>query len=203
MAGVPTAVSREGFADTFVRFAVNLIGSPPLKGKDYLEYRAATEIDTIVGVALAIQLPTGHYLDDKLINLGSNRFSLRPQIGMQHKHYNWTFEVTGTAFFYTDNTSFFDGNHLEQYLFLVDGSLEYDFPSGLWVSAGAGIGMGGQSTVNGVQKDDRREDFGWSVSTGFSLAPGLAIKASYINTDHFADVGTASDTVVVGLLATW
>jgi hypothetical protein len=204
LAGEPTAVSREGLADTFVRLAVNLIGSPPLKGEAFAEYRALTEIDTIVGAALGLQLPTGNYLEDKLINLGSNRITFRPQLGMQHKHYAWIFELTGTASLYTDNTSFFNGNHLEQApLFSVDGSIEYDFASGLWVSAGAGLALGGQSTLNGIEKDDRRQDIGWSLSAGFPLARGLSFKASYISIDHYADVGTASDTVAVGLLATW
>ena len=165
---------------------------------------AATEMETIVGAALSVQLPTGEYLEDKLINLGSNRFTFRPQLGIQHKHYNWTFEITGTAFIYADNTSFFNGNRREQDpLFSIDGSLEYDFASGLWVSAGAGIGLGGQSTVNGVEKDDRRLDVGWSMSAGLPLTRWLTLKATYLNIDHLEEVGTSSDTVSVGLLATW
>ncbi len=204
VAGTPTSINREGLDDTFVRFAVNLIGGPPLKGKAYAEYRAATDIETIVGVALGVQLPTGQYMEDKLINLGSNRFTFRPQLGVQQKLYNWSLEATGTVFIYTDNPSFFNGSHREQEpLFSIDASLEYDFPSGVWASAAAGIGVGGQSTVNGIEQDDRRQDIGWSISAGFPLTRQLAFKATYLNTDHFTDVGISSDTVVLGLLATW
>jgi hypothetical protein len=204
VAGTATSVHREGLDDTIVRLAINFIGGPPLKGKAYAEYRAATEIETIVGAALGVQLPTGYYLEDKLINLGSNRFTFRPQLGVQHKHYNWVFELTGTAFIYADNTSFFDGNKLEQDpLFSIDGSIEYDFSSGMWASASVGIGAGGQSTVNGVEKDDRKQNVGWSVSAGFPVTRWLAFKATYLNIDHLADVGTSSDTVSIGLLATW
>jgi len=204
VSGVPTTVRREGFANTFVRFGVNLFGGPPLKGKAYAEYRAAADVETIVGAALGVELPTGQYMEDKLINLGDNRFTFRPQLGMQHKHYDWTFELTGTSFLYTDNNSFFNGNHREQDpLFSIDGSLQYDFPQGAWVSAGGGIAVGGQSAVNGIEKDDRRESVGWTISTGFPLTRQVALKATYINIDHISDVGTASDTVVVGLLATW
>ena len=204
LAGTPTSIDREGLDDTFVRFAINFIGSPPLKGQAYADYRDARQIETIVGTALGLQLPTGQYLEDKLINLGSNRFTFRPQLGLQHKYYKWTFEVTGTMSIYTDNTAFFNGNRLEQDpLFAIDGSLEYDFPSGVWVSAAAGIGVGGQSTVNGVEKDDRKEDVGWSVSAGFPVTRWLAFKATYFNTDHLVEVGTSSNTLSVGLLATW
>ncbi len=204
LAGVPTSVEREGLDDTFVRFAVNLLGAPPLAGNAYSAYRAHTEVETIIGAALGVQLPTGQYMEDKLINLGSNRFTFRPQLGAQHKHYNWTFELTGTAFIHTDNDSFFNGNRLEQNpLYTVDGSIEYDFPSGLWASVGAGIGVGGQSTVNGIEKEDYKRDVGWSISAGFPITRRLGFKATYVDIENLEEVGTASQTFSLGLLATW
>ena len=202
--GVPTSVSREGFADTFVRFAVNLVGAPPLKGKDFTDYRASANVETIVGAALGVQIPTGEYLEDKLINLGTNRFTFRPQIGINQQHYNWSFEVTAMASLFTDNTSFFSGNRLEQDpYYTIDGSIEYSFGSGIWVSAGAGFGVGAQSAVNGVEKDDRKGDYAWSVSAGFPVTRSLGFKATYLEADHWAKVGAASRTVSIGLVGTW
>ncbi len=202
--GTPTSISREGLADTFVRFAVNLVGAPPLAGKAYADYRAATDVETIVGVALGVQLPTGQYLEDKLINLGSNRFTFRPQVGVHQQYYNWSFEGTGTAYIYTDNTSFFNGNLLEQDpYYTMDGSVEYKFQSGIWASAGAGIGVGGQSAVNGVKKDNFREDIAWTASAGFPVTRSVGFKAAYFETDHWAKVGIASQTISVGLVGSW
>ena len=204
VAGTSTTVHREGFNDTFLRLAINFIGGPPLSGRAYAEYRAKSEIETIVGAAIGIQLPTGHYLEDKLINLGSNRFTFRPQLGAEQRYYNWVFELTGTIFLYTDNESFFGSNRLEQEpLVAVDGSVEYDFPGGPWISVSAGIGSGGQSEVNGVEKDDFRRNFGWSLSAGFPITPSLGLKATYIGIETLEDIGTSSDTLSIGLLATW
>ena len=202
--GVPTSISREGWADTFVRVAVNLLGAPPLAGSEYAAYRAATKVETIVGVALGVQIPTGEYLEDKLINLGTNRYTFRPQVGVQHQHYNWTFEITGMAMIYTENTSFFDGNKLEQDPFYtIDGSVEYRFESGIWASASAGVGIGGRSTVNGIEKDDHKENYGWAVSVGFPVMRSVGFKATYLETDHWSEVGTASQTVIIGLVGSW
>jgi hypothetical protein len=184
--------------------AINLIGGPPLAGRAYADYRAKTDIETIVGAALGIQLPTGNYLEDRLINLGTNRFTFRPQLGMQQKYYNWTFEVTGTVFLYTDNTSFFGGNRLEQEpFFTIDGSLEYYFPGGAWLSGGIGFGAGGESEVNDIAKDDYRRNLGWSLSAGFPITPWLGFKASYVGIETLEDVGASSNTFSVGLLASW
>lgn len=38
--GVPTTIKRVGLSDPILRFAINLKGAPPLKDKQYLEYRA-------------------------------------------------------------------------------------------------------------------------------------------------------------------
>ena len=100
-------------------------------------------------------------------------------MGAEQRYYNWVFELTGTIFLYTDNESFFGSNRLEQEpLVAVDGSVEYDFPGGPWISVGAGIGSGGQSEVNGVEKDDFRRNFGWSLSAGFPITPSLGLKAT-------------------------
>jgi hypothetical protein len=202
--GIPTTITRKGASDTFARFAVNLVGPPPLAGKAYADYRAATDVETIVGAALSMQLPTGQYLEDKLINLGGNRFTFSPQLGVRQQYYNWSFEATGMARLHTDNTSFFNGMRRQQDpSYTATGNVEYKFQSGIWASAGAGIAVGGQSTVNGVEKDDRREDFGWSVSAGFPVARSLGFRATYFETDHWAKVGIASQTMSVGLVGWW
>jgi len=202
--GVPTTVNRDGLSDTLARFSVNLVGSPPLAGEAYAAYRATAQVDTIVGAALSVQLPTGQYLEDKLVNLGTNRFTFSPQAGIYQRLHNWSFEATGTARFYTDNTSFFGGNVREQDpSYIVDGSVEYNFQSGLWISAGAGLITGGQSTVNGIEKDDRRGSVGWSVRAGFPVTRSLSFNAGYLETDHWTDVGITSQTVSIGLLGWW
>ena len=82
--GTPAFIKRSGLTDSIVRFAINLYGAPPLEGKEFASYRAKTDVETIVGAALVLHLPTGDYMEDKLINLGSNRFTFRPQLGVVH-----------------------------------------------------------------------------------------------------------------------
>ncbi|MBK7519074.1 MAG: transporter [Gammaproteobacteria bacterium] len=48
-------------------------------------WRAAHPVGTSAGIALDVQLPLGRYDEDKLINLGQNRYVFRPQLGvLQH-----------------------------------------------------------------------------------------------------------------------
>ena len=76
--GVQAATDRSGFADTSVRFAVNLFGAPPLKGKKFAEYRATkADSETVVGIGLGLLLPTGQYYNF-FGNLLTNDHRLRP-----------------------------------------------------------------------------------------------------------------------------
>ena len=100
--GVPASTQRVGLSDPILRLAINLKGAPPLGGKEYLAYRAKQDIETIVGAGLSIQLPTGEYLDDKLINLGSNRYNIRTRLGVLHKRGKWAMEMTGGVWLYTE-----------------------------------------------------------------------------------------------------
>lgn len=204
MNGQPFSVSRSGWGDATTRFAVNLIGAPPLEGEAYKDYRAKTEIETIVGAALGVQLPTGEYMTDKLINLGSNRFTYRPQLGVVHKRYAWSFEATGAVAFYSDNDSFFRGNKLTQDpLYTVEGHIVYTFRSGIWTALSAGFGLGGESAINNVDKNDERQDFGWAISAGLRVTDWLTAKATYLETRHQATVGNDLEIFTVGLTASW
>ena len=129
--GAPASVSRTGWSDTFMRLAVNLHGAPPLSGKAFSAFRSGLKEDTIVGMALAVRLPTGEYMEDKLINLGQNRFVIRPQLGINHTRGKWTTEVTGEVAFYLDNDEFFNGNKREQDpTYIIHGHLTHTFRPG-------------------------------------------------------------------------
>ena len=202
--GVPKTVNRSGWSDTLLRFAINLYGAPPLQGKEYVAYRAATEVETIVGAGLSVQLPTGEYMDDKLINLGTNRFTFRPQFGIVHTRGKWSMEATGTVALYSDNSEFFNGRKLEQDpLYIIQGHLIYTFRPGLWAGASAGYDYGGRSTVDGTKKDDRKENLAWAFSFGFPVTRHLGVKVAYIGTRTQKSVGFDSDTFVMGISTFW
>ena len=203
-AGQPISTERDGWADTTVRFAVNLIGAPPLAGKEFVEYRQHAECETIIGVGLAADLPTGEYLDDKLINLGNNRFAIRPQLGAVHTRGKWTGELTTSVNFFTDNDDFFNGKQLEQDpVFFAQGHLIYNFTPGLWISSSVGYFCGGQSTIDGTTSDDRKSDLGWAISMGVPITRNFGLKITYIGIRTLTSIGTDTDTFALGCSVMW
>jgi Putative MetA-pathway of phenol degradation len=202
--GAPASVDREGWADSTLRFAVNLVGAPPLSGKEFAAYNAATTCEDIVGVGLLVRLPTGEYMDDKLINLGSNRYTFTPQFGWVHNQGKWSTELSGSVNFTTDNDEFFNGKSLEEDPYFVgQAHLSYTFRPGLWLTASTGYGLGGESSVNSVPADDPKGNFGWGLSLGIPINRAMGFKLSYIGTRTQEDTGADTDTFSLGFSMMW
>ena len=202
--GVPKSIKRSGLSDSLLRFAINLYGAPPLEGKEFAAYRAKIDVETIVGTALVVQLPTGNYMDDKLINLGTNRFTFRPQLGVVHNRGKWSIEFTSAVWLYTDNNNFFNGNKLEQDpLYTCQAHVVYTFRPGLWAAASGGYAYGGESTVSGVEKNDRRENLAWALSLGYPITRQLGVKVAYLGTRAQKKIGQDTDSIVVAFSIFW
>ena len=202
--GVPKSISRSGWADTLLRFAINLYGAPPLQGNEYAAYRESAAVETILGAGLSLQLPTGDYMDDKLINLGTNRFTFRPQFGVVHTRGKWSMEATAIVALYTDNNDFYNGYKLEQDpLYTIHGHLIYTFRPGLWASASVGYNYGGRSTLEREKKDDRKQNALWALSFGFPVNPYLGVKVAYIGTRTQESTGSDSESFIIALNSFW
>ena len=198
--GVDSVVRRRGFADPTVRFSVNLYGAPPLSGKEFVQYKRAHPVMTTIGAAVAVTFPLGDYNDQKLINLGDNRFVIRPQLGVLHQHNKWQFELTGSVFLYQENDEFWAGNELRQDpLWFVQGHVIYTFKPGWWASFSSGFAYDGRSHVNDVAKtDDRRTNY-FAVSLGVPINARQGLKFTYLTSDTNISVGSNADA----LLAAW
>ena len=151
-----------------------------------------------------VHFPTGEYMNDELINLGTNRFTFRPQIGVVHNRGKWSMELTVSVWLYTDNNDFFNGNRLEQDLYYTSQiHLVYTFRPGLWAAASVGYGYGGQATLNGVEKNDRRENLSWAFSFGCPITRQLGVKVVYLASRSQKTIGQDSDSIGAAVSIFW
>jgi hypothetical protein len=196
--GVAASVNRTGFADPRVRLSLNLTGPPPSGPKEFQEYLASHPVYTTFGVSLAVSLPFGQYFSDKLINLGGNRFVLRPQIGMVHYWGPWSYEFTSSLIIYSTNNDFFNGGELKQKtLFAFQTHLIRQFEKHFWASLSAGYNQGASSIVNQQFNDDRRANFVGAASIGASFAGTQGLKLAYVYSKTLKDVGATTNTVLL------
>lgn len=193
-------VRRSGFADPRLRLSVNFLGAPALRGEAFRQYRTSRPVHTVAGAALSVTLPLGEYMEDRLLNIGQNRYTIRPQIGAVHIRGPWAFELTGSVFFHTDNDNFRGTRRREQDpLAAVQTHIIHTFRPGLWASLSAGYGWGGESTVDGAPRDDARSDFLSALSIGIPINRTTGIRFSYVRVRTNEDIGSDSDNFAIAI----
>jgi hypothetical protein len=182
--GQPRQREMSGFGDPRFRFSMNFYGAPALSLKEFAGYRQ----DLIVGASLQVTAPLGQYDDSKLINLGNNRWSFKPELGISKAWGPWTVEIAPGATFYTDNTDFNKGSRFAQApVYAVQGHIIHHFPSGTWVALDGTYFTGGRTTVNGVRSDNMQTN----TRAGITLA--LPVDR-YNSVKLYASSGTSTRT---------
>lgn len=154
--------SREvsGLADPMLRFSLNLYGAPALSFEDFKKYRQ----ETIIGVSLSLSAPLGQYDSGRLVNIGTNRWAFKPEVGLSRALGRWTLEGTAGVIFYTSNENFMGGKTRSQDpIYSFQGHLIYNFPSGIWAALNATYYTGGRTSVDGEEGDDLQRN--WRLGT--------------------------------------
>ncbi len=195
------AVERivNGIADPSIRLSVNLYGAPALALKEFQNYRQ----DLIVGASLRVSVPWGQYDDARVVNIGANRWSFKPEAGVSKAIGPWTLEGTVAATLFTDNKDFYGGNTRSQKpLYSLQAHAIYGFRSGIWASLDATYFTGGRTTIGGVVSNDLQQN--WRL--GGTLALPVDIRNSvklYASTGVSARTGNSFDLVGIAWQYRW
>ena len=166
--GEPASGRRPGFGDPRIRLSMNFYGASATT----LEQFATYEQKTIIGGSISIGMPFGRYLDDKLLNVGANRWNMVGQVGVSHRINRLTLESAIGVSIHSDNDEVVGDRQLEQDpIALARGTILYHFPSGKWLGAGFVYINGGDTTLDGNQRDDHQENWRAGLAFSMPLAP--------------------------------
>jgi hypothetical protein len=152
--GMPEAVYRSGLYDSQFRLSVNLKGGPAMDVRQFLQWKQKT----IIGASVTVSTPTGQYDPTVLVNLGTNRWAIKPEIGFSHRWNHWVGDFYGGAWLFTQNSEFFSHNQqfpgintqTQNPLAAIEGHLSYDLKPRLWISLDANYWYGGKTFRNSV-----------------------------------------------------
>jgi hypothetical protein len=151
VAGQPRERNVSGLSDPRLRFSVNLYGAPALSLPEFADYQQ----DLIIGASLQVSAPLGQYDKDKLVNLGNNRWFVKPDIGISKAWGELVVELSAGVFFFSNNDDFFGGKTLEQDpVYTTQIHVTYNLGRGIWAALSGTNDYGGRTTVDGVRSDD-------------------------------------------------
>jgi hypothetical protein len=162
--GEPLDRDISGLGDSRFRLSVNFFGAPALSLKEFAGFKQ----DLIVGASLQVSAPTGQYDDSRLVNLGTNRWSFKPELGVSQALGRWTLEGTAAVTLYTDNDDFYPGKARSQDpLYSLQAHIIYGFRSGVWGSLDGTYFAGGRTTLDGTVNNDLQQN--WRVGATLAL----------------------------------
>jgi hypothetical protein len=177
-----TKVSRAitGAGDTSYQFAMLLHGGPALTVAEFEKY----ELKTTTGVSLSFTAPTGDYQSNRLLNLGANRWTFKPEAGVSYPFgpkQKWALDGYANSYFYTENSSYRGAQTLQQKpLPGFEGHISVSPLESLMVSLDTRYSFGGEVSLNGVNQNNSQKNFIlggealWSLNDRNSLRLVLA-----------------------------
>ena len=173
---VRRSVDRFGLLDPQMRLAVNLLGGPALTPAEFRSH----EQRTTLGASLTVVAPFGEYDGSKLINLGTNRWAYKTELGLSHPVGRWAFELYAGVWIFEDNDDYFGGQRREQDpLESYQAHAVYNFRPNLWIAADYTYYTGGATTLNGQAKQDRQDNTRGGLTLSVPLTRSQSFKIAY------------------------
>lgn len=170
------SVERTGFADARLRLAVNLFGAPAMDRRQFAMHVPTTTF----GASLNVVVPNGEYRSDKLINLGTNRWAVRPELGLYHPIGPWSLELSAGTWLFADNDDFLGDSRREQDpITTVQAHVGYTFRPQLWLAADATWYRGGETTVDGVHNEDLQKTSRIGLTLSLPITGGHSLKVAW------------------------
>jgi hypothetical protein len=137
ISGTNIQASTKGAGDSSYALGMLLKGGPALSVEQFQHYQPTTTL----GLSLTMTAPTGSYQPSRILNLGSDRWSFKPELAWSHPfghEQQWELDAYANVSFYTDNTSYHGKEILRQDpLPGIEGHLSYSFTDNIWMPVNA------------------------------------------------------------------
>jgi hypothetical protein len=159
VSGTKIHASTTGAGDSSYSVAMLLKGGPAKSVEEFKDYKP----NTTLGVSLSVTAPTGLYHSNKILNLGSDRWSFKPEIALSHPfgpEQKWEVDGYFNVYFYTDNTSYRGREVLGQDpLPGIEGHLSYTFNDRIWASLDTRYSFRGTTLLDGNDQNNAQRNF--------------------------------------------
>ena len=178
--GAAASTHRAGLSDMRLRLSWLAYGAP-----------AATVVElaraprrTIIGTSINVVVPVGEYSADRLMNLGTNRWSFRPEIALsQPIGERWLLDAYAGVSFFTDNTASYPGTLVKSQAPLggFQTHLSYNFSRLSWAAFDMTYYVGGRVNVEGTEVGVRQSNVRAGATVVFPVRQRHSIKIAVSN----------------------
>jgi hypothetical protein len=183
ISGTERSAHRVGQGDVSLRVAINLAGGP---ARTAAEFARAERIRALLGASLKVVAPTGQYDPTRLINIGTNRWAFKPEVGYMRRVGGLIIESYAGVWFFTANHDFLapspgapGGSRTQDPIGAFELHVSYDVTPRLWISGDANYWRGGRTSVNGAPPSMLQANSRLGVTGSLPLSRRQSLKISY------------------------
>lgn len=188
-------------ADARLRLSVNLLGAATMDVAGFQALRAKPR--TIIGASVLLQAPTGGYEPDKLINAGSNRWAVKPALGLIWPvRPTWLLEFELGAWIFGDNDNFLGSKRQQDPILSSEFHLVKRIQPGFWASLDVNYYVGGRTTVDQTERADSQQNSRIGATAVFPFKGHHAIRVAY-NTGIVTESGGDFDNFSLNYFYVW
>jgi hypothetical protein len=192
------SIRRSGLAPPAVRFAVNLYGGPAMDRERFSRFRRRT----LIGASIAFAPPLGQYDPNRLINISSNRWAFKQEVGFSHRVRQWYFDLYLGAWLFADNTNYRGRVRSQDPIGSAQFHLSYSFKPRLWAAFDANFYAGGRSAVDEVRRFDLQRNSRVGGTLAIPVSGRQSLKVS-ISSGAKTTIGASFTSIAVGYQFLW
>jgi hypothetical protein len=166
-----------GLVDPRFKLSVGLIGMPALTLSEF----ARAPRRTSVGASVTVVPPWGQYTSSQLVNLGYNRWAIKPEIGISKPWGRWTLEGSGGLWLFTANRSYYPGHVLKRQdpVLALQGHASYSLPHRSWLAINGTWFAGGQTRVDRALSPDLQRNTRVGMTLSIPIVGQQSVKFAY------------------------
>jgi hypothetical protein len=197
--------SSSGYADPVLQLDINLLGTSQLKSNvDLFNYEPTWTVDA----AVMLGVPMGEYDEDKLVNLGLNRWFTRIALPVKYHFgafspgYMGSFEITPSVWIFEDNDDFLGDTLENDPIWQLEAHLTQDFTPTVFGSIDLLYRKGFQSEIAGVETGEELDigDLGYTLN--FTATDNLMIRTSF-SSNVFGDSDVNNSLIRMQFVYLW
>lgn len=201
VAGQAQSIYRQGLGDSRMRLTVLVYGAPSSGIAEILK----APRKTLIGVSINVTAPTGQFFSDKLINIGTNRWSLKPEVAIsQPLGKRWLVDFYAGSWFFSSNYSFFPGSskRTQEPMGAFQAHISYNITPRFWIAYNATYYVGGKSSIDGTFNDDRQNNTRIGLTAVMPVGKSNSIKLA-ASTGAVVRIGQDFTTFSFGWQHSW
>jgi len=172
--GAPVQARRSGFMTPVMRFAVNLYGAPAMDREQFASYRRKTN----VGASVVVMTPLGQYDPARLVNIGTNRWGVKPELGISRRFGRWFFDLYLGAWVFSENGNYQGRVRKQDPIASIQTHVSYGFKPRLWAAFDANFYTGGRTSINGIPGNNLQRNSRMGATLSIPVTKRQSLKFS-------------------------